>query len=194
MPRPSNIDNDELIARLAGVFQDVGYEGASMALLSQASGLQRASLYHRFPSGKQQMAEEVLRAAIDWAVAHVIGPLAGEGDVRKRWATARRGLDLLYDGGRRSCLLHMLMAPRNADGPFAEAIEAALTALVDAFAQLARDAGAPRAEAARTAQRAVALIQGSLILARGLRNPKPFRDTLAALEGELIKTKTGDTP
>ena len=64
MSRTSAIDDGELIARLSGVFRDVGYEGATLSALAAATGLQKASLYHRYPGGKQQMADEVLAAAL----------------------------------------------------------------------------------------------------------------------------------
>ncbi|MEO0971892.1 MAG: helix-turn-helix domain-containing protein, partial [Pseudomonadota bacterium] len=60
MPRPASINDDDLLDRLSSVFREVGYEEASMALLASASGLKKASLYHRFPGGKEQMAREVL--------------------------------------------------------------------------------------------------------------------------------------
>lgn len=191
MARPSSIDDEELIVRLAGVFRDVGYEGASLAMLSQATGLQRASLYHRFPGGKQQMAEEVLRTTIGWASENVIGPLTRQGDVRMRWGEARDNLEALYDDGRKSCLLNMLMSPRNAGGPFTAEIKAALEALVDAFAHLARDAGASKAEAERAGQMAVTLVQGSLILSRGLGQSKPFDDALGAAGEALLSDPRG---
>lgn len=186
MPRPASIDDAELIARLSGVFQDVGYEGASLAVLSDATGLQRASLYHRFPGGKQQMAGEVLASAIDWAVANVVAPLNAKGDLAQRLAQARANLNELYGSGSKSCLLNMLMAPRNLGGPFAPAIKSAFEALINAFAHFAREAGHRPAAARKAGERAVTLIQGSLVLARGLQNSKPFRDALNALEGELF--------
>ncbi|MBI3438521.1 MAG: TetR/AcrR family transcriptional regulator [Proteobacteria bacterium] len=186
MPRPASIDEGELIARLSGVFQDVGYEGASLAMLSDATGLQRASLYHRFPGGKQQMAEEVLATAIGWAVANIVTPLRAKGDLTQRLAQARANLNELYASGSKSCLLNMLMAPRNLSGPFAPAIKSAFEALIDAFTHFAREAGHRPSAARKAGERAVMLIQGGLVLARGLQDPKPFREALNALEQELF--------
>jgi len=64
----------EIVGRLFIVFQDKGYEGASLADLSQATGLGKSSLYHHFPRGKEQMAEAVLeqgKTFIQTAVADV---------------------------------------------------------------------------------------------------------------------------
>lgn len=184
MARPSSIEEDDLVVRLSGVFQDVGYEGASLAMLSEAAGLQRASLYHRFPGGKQQMAEAVLNSAIEWVIARVVAPLKRQGEPAERLAEARASLTELYGAGGKSCLLNMLMAPRNLDGPFAPAIKAAFKTLIDAFAHFAREAGVRDPEEA--GQRAVILIQGSLVLSRGLQDSRPFLDALNALDDELF--------
>lgn len=192
MARPASIEEGDLIVRLSGVFQDVGYEGASLAMLSEASGLQRASLYHRFPGGKQQMAETVLNAAIEWVTERVIAPLKRPGEAAERLAEARANLSELYGAGGKSCLLNMLMAPRNLEGPFAAAIRAAFEALIDAFAHFAREAGVR--DAGEAGRRAVILIQGSLVLSRGLQDPGPFRDALDALEDELFPEAAGLTP
>jgi AcrR family transcriptional regulator len=89
MPRPRSIEEDDLIGRLARVFREVGFEGASLSILAQATGLQRASLYHRFPGGKQQMAEEVLTTTGAWLEAKVLqvlsGPWARPGTGWPRW-------------------------------------------------------------------------------------------------------------
>ena len=58
MVRTATVSDVELIERLAKVFKDYGYQGASMSIIAKASGLQKASLYHRFPGGKEQMAQE----------------------------------------------------------------------------------------------------------------------------------------
>jgi AcrR family transcriptional regulator len=156
-------------------------------MLSEATGLQRASLYHRFPDGKQQMAEEVLASATQWMGEHVIAPLRREGKLAERLAEVRESLSDFYCAGSKSCLLNMLLTPRNLDGPLAPAIRSAFEALVSAFSYFAREAGVR--DARKSAQRAVALIQGSLVLSRGLQNPKLFRDALAALESELLPGK-----
>jgi TetR/AcrR family transcriptional repressor of lmrAB and yxaGH operons len=186
MARPQSIDEETLISRLAAVFRDVGYEGASLALLSEATGLQKASLYHRFPGGKRQMAEEVLTAALSWVGDNVLEPLAGEGAPKARLALVVDHLDDFYSGGRKACLLNMLAAPRTEDGPFTPAIKQAFEALLSGFAKLARDAGHAPQQARRRAERAVMILQGSLVLSRGLQSPAPFRAFLRGLPDELL--------
>jgi AcrR family transcriptional regulator len=186
MARPQSIEDDRLIAALAGVFRDQGYEGASLAALAAAAGLQKPSLYHRFPGGKAAMAAEVLDRALGWMGVHVIAVLEAPGDPAARVVAAAEALDGFYEGGARACLLNMLSAPRAGDGPFAPAIKAAFAALVAAFARPALDAGVPPRAAAARAERAVARLQGALVMARGMGDAGPFRRTLADLPREIL--------
>lgn len=192
MARPQSIDEEELLSRLGRVFRDVGYEGASVAVLSEATGLQKASLYHRYPGGKQEMAEHVLSAAMDWFGERLIAHLNGEGPPERRLAEVTKSLSTFYDGGRQACLLNVLASPRvepssNGNGPFSPAIKVAIEQLVDGFAKLARDAGLGARLARERGGRALMLVQGGLVLSRGLGSVEPFRLALKALPGELLK-------
>lgn len=187
MARPQSVDDDDLISRLSGVFRDVGYKGASLGLLADSTGLQKASLYHRFPGGKQQMAEEVITAAVSWYEVNIFAPLRGDGTPRERLAAVGQRLAEFYADGRKACLLNMLAAPPEADGPFAAAIRGAFAAIIDAFRDLASEAGHDAPEAGRRASRAVMLLHGSLVLSRGLGSCEPFHAFVASLPGELIE-------
>jgi TetR/AcrR family transcriptional regulator, lmrAB and yxaGH operons repressor len=188
MSRPRLITEDDLLARLARVFSDVGYEGASLALLAKATGLQKASLYHRFPGGKKQMADEVLAKTDVWVDANILTPLRAPGNPVDRLAIVAANLDGFYQGGTRACLLNMLSSPRIEDGPFAPAIRAAFEALIAAFADLATETGASPEAARQRAERVVMLLHGSLVLARGTGSAAPFQAVLAALPGEILGT------
>ena len=186
MARPQSIDDEDLLARLSCVFRDAGYEGASLSLLSEATGLKKASLYHRFPNGKQQMAEEVLAAALAWYQTNVLAPLRSSASPSERVAAVVRQLDEFYAGGLQACLLNMLASPRAELGPFSEAIKSAFEALISAFAAVARDAGFDARSARHRAERAVMLLQGSLVMSRGLGSTKPFKTFLSGLTDDLI--------
>ena len=43
---------EAVVERLMAVIRREGYDGASLAQLSKATGLGKGSLYHHFPSGK----------------------------------------------------------------------------------------------------------------------------------------------
>lgn len=186
MARPQSVDDARVLEQLGCVFREVGYEGASLAQLSKATGLKKASLYHRFPGGKQQMAEEVLAQALRWYEEHVFAPLKGSGTPRARLATVTANLNAFYGGGAQACLLNMLAAPRSIESPFSPAIKGAHEAVAQAFARLAREAGHSAAAARTRAERAIMLLHGSLVLSRGLASPEPFKAFLKSLPHELL--------
>lgn len=187
MARPQTTDDAALLARLAEVFRQTGFSGASLERLARESGLKKASLYHRFPGGKQQMAEQVLDASGRGFQAQVLAPLEAPGAPRARLDAALAGLERFYAGGGRSCLLNML-APRGLeDGPLADRLKGALERTVGAFAALAAEAGHPPGTARRRAMRAVMMIHGSLVVSRALGSPEPFRLMLADLPEELLR-------
>ncbi len=185
MARKALVEDDALLDRLSATFRDVGYEAASLAMLSEAAGLKKASLYHRFPGGKEQMGLEVLQEAGRWLTEHVLRPLGAEGTPRERIDEMTRELDSFYRGGKQACLLNLLSSPIGDDSPFKATIRQMFEAFVDALANLIAENGCPASVARDRAERGVALIQGSLVLARGLGSTEPFRKALAALPAEL---------
>src|SRR4029453_1864404 len=54
----------ELISILDDVFLRRGFEGPTLSVLSRACGLGKASLYHHFPGGKDEMADVLLQRAV----------------------------------------------------------------------------------------------------------------------------------
>lgn len=186
MGRRPTVDDDELIASLSRVFRDVGFEGATLSMLERATGLKKASLYHRFPDGKAQMAAEVLGAAGSWLESNVLSPLRGSQSPRTRVDALVKRLDQFYSGGRQACLLNMLSSSRIQDGPFTATIRQMFEALAEALAAVAKDAGADARTARARAERVIMLLQGSLVLSRGVGSTRPFREFLKSLPAELL--------
>ena len=49
-----------MIPVVAEVFRAHGYEGATLSVITEATGLGKGSLYHFFPGGKEELAAAVL--------------------------------------------------------------------------------------------------------------------------------------
>ena len=79
-----------------------------MAVLSQATGLQKASLYHHFPGGKNEMLETAVLATIVELERRVFRFLDTNDDAAKRIAQVLGGFEIYTNGGRRSCLLAVI--------------------------------------------------------------------------------------
>lgn len=181
MARPVSIKDDALLERLSRTFREVGYDGASVAVLAAATGLRKASLYHRFPGGKEQMARDVLSAAEAWLREHVIAPLESEGSADTRIAAVTQALERFYDGGRLSCLVNVLSSDFGCSGPFAEQVRGLAEGLISALSQALRGAGLAPSEADLKAEQVLSDLQGSLILTRVLGRTDPFDHFLQRL-------------
>lgn len=183
MPQIRKVEDDVLLERLARTFKDVGYEGASLSAISEETGLKKSSLYHRFPRGKEQMAQEVLQQVAQALDTHLFPALAGEDAPEKKMATFVQVMDGVYASGRESCLLNMLSPPRGEQGVCGEAIASTFHRLLAALGDVARQAGATGKNADLRAEEVLIALQGSLVLARGIGDPGVFTRALARLPG-----------
>jgi len=179
MPQ-SKVDDNQLLDKLTDVFRLHGYEGASLSTLSEATGLQRASLYHRFPGGKEEMAQAVLSRADDWFVSHVLAPLSEAGEPAKRVKQMAQRLDKFYNSGKFSCLLDSLSLSDTTNA-IQQHVERSFTAWLEAMTGVASEAGASTAVARRRAADALVQIQGSLVFSRVTGDGRPFKRVLTSL-------------
>ena len=136
MARTSDTPDIELIDRLTDVFRRHGFEGASLTRISEATGLKRASLYHRFPGGKAEMAEAVLSRADEWLGTHALSPLQGRGEPADRLRIMTGALSEFYGDGKHSCLLDAFsLGGENTD--IRKHVRASTVAWTDALAAVA---------------------------------------------------------
>ncbi len=178
------ITEDFLMDQLTEVFRLHGYEGASLSLIAEATGLKRASLYHRFPGGKEAMAEAVLQRADEFFVSHILAPLTGPGEPAARIQGMARRLNKFYGGGCHSCLLDSLSLGKGNDAIRLH-VERSFTAWLGALVRVARDSGLSPATAKRRAEESLIDIQGALVLARASGETKPFARVLQNLPERL---------
>ena len=104
------MSKDDMLARLMALFREKGFDGASLADISAATGLGKSSLYHHFPDGKAEMAQQVLGYLEAQLEVAIFEPLRSTGSPRKKLDRMLDALDRFYDGGKRACLLERLCA------------------------------------------------------------------------------------
>jgi TetR/AcrR family transcriptional regulator, lmrAB and yxaGH operons repressor len=184
MPRPQTVSDDELFDRLAQVFRVAGFEGASLGALAEGARLRRASLYHRFPDGKTQMAEAVM-GWVSGRFARAVEPMTSDPDVAAGIAESARRISEIYADGLLPCVLDTLTLSGAPDSIRASAAEIT-TAWIDAMAVAAERGGADAAAARRAAEDAFVRIEGSLVLARLRGDPTAFRRAIAQLPQMLL--------
>jgi len=175
---------DEVLDRIAKVFRDEGYEAASLARLSKASGLSKASLYYHFPNGKEEMAMAVIERANALFTEQVIQPLRSQASAGARIAQMLRNLDAYYCKGQESCLLGVL-AMSATPAIFHPHIKRGLLEWINALTDTLVDLGLPRRAARQRAEDTVCRVEGALLLVRGIADPGPFRRMLSLLAVQI---------
>jgi TetR/AcrR family transcriptional repressor of lmrAB and yxaGH operons len=180
-----SLPKSEIIDRLMVVFRDQGFEGASLARLSAATGLGRSSLYHYFPLGKDDMAAVVLETAGKAFAQEVLAPLNGSGLPRQRIEAAAAGLLRFYGEGRNSCLTNLFSVGAAGEG-FRAQLTRGIAAMEAAFADVAIAGGIDTVEARLRAEDALVAIQGALVLSRATGDEKVFRRIVAELTDRLL--------
>jgi AcrR family transcriptional regulator len=164
--------------RLVTVFKTYGYEGASLSLLADAVELSKASLYHHYPDGKEQIAAHALAYSGARLQRFVLAPLAGNENGRERLLQSLDGVAVYYDGDVPVCLMNSLLL---GEGRllFCEQIRGAVTAWRRELARAATDAGI--AQGMLWGEQAIERIQGALILCRVEGRRAPLEQCLEKL-------------
>jgi TetR/AcrR family transcriptional repressor of lmrAB and yxaGH operons len=174
------ISDEELLGRALELFRTFGFEGVSVKQLADATGLEKASLYYRFPGGK----DEIALAVVTWVTSGMkqilFDPLKGAGSPRRRLQSACESLRGFYAGGTKSCVFDLLSIP-GAPAELKEALRATMHAWLDSFAAVARESGLSSAQARARAEEAITRIEGSLVLSRVLGDGTAFERVLKAV-------------
>lgn len=182
---PARTNARVLTDKIAGIFREEGYDGASLSLLASRTELGKASLYHHFPGGKSEMAAAVYERVSAAFTREVLAKLAGKEPPAERLRRMVEGLDRFYDGGKRACLIDVFSVggPRAAlSGKLKDAVDY----WVAAIARTLVDAGMDRDTAMNRAEDAVIAIEGALVVARATGRTDGFVRTLDILPGRLL--------
>ncbi|SEO01345.1 transcriptional regulator, TetR family [Duganella sp. CF517] len=177
-------ERGDVVPLLAEVFRSYGYEGASLARISDGTGLGKGSIYNFFPGGKEEMAAAVLAHIDGWFRDQVFQPL-------REGADAARGVDDMFTAvgryflsGRKVCLVGVFALGHERDR-FAVKVQAYFAEWIAALASaLERGGRAPQA-ARELAEDAVGAIQGALVLARAADEPELFMRSLERMRARL---------
>ena len=184
MPAPI-LSKDQVLDRLLNTFRDRGYEGASLAELSAATGLVKSSLYHYFPGGKQDMAEQVLAHLDRQLAASLYRPLRSKQAPARKLDAMLDAIDAFYEGGRKACLLERLCASVDRTR-FRRPLRRAFAAWMDAVEAICIEAGLPKTVARARAEDFVVRIEGALIVSSGTDDRSVFARTIEGLRDSVL--------
>lgn len=189
MPAPI-LTKEEILERLMGSFRDSGFDGASLAELSAATGLGKSSLYHHFPGGKGDMARQVLEHLEATLETQMFEPLRSEASPQAKLSAMLDALSQFYEGGRRACLLERLCASVDRSS-FRRPLARTFEGWIGAVEALGREAGLPESVARRRAEDLVVRIEGALVVCAGTGDTEVFTRTVADLRASLLASASG---
>jgi AcrR family transcriptional regulator len=179
---------ERMVRSAAYLFRERGFSGTAFSDVIAHSGAPRGSIYHHFPGGKTQLAEEAVRYAGDFLNAGVRAATRDDDPV----AAVRVFLGwwrrvLVRSDFRAGCPIVAVTVESQLESRLAEAAADAFQRWEDALAAGLVAAGAAPARAARLATLIVGAVEGATILCRARRSVKPLDDVTTELE-ELIST------
>ncbi len=169
------------------VLRAKGYDGASLNDLAEASGLKKASLYHRYPGGKKDIAIGVLKYAEDWARSNVFNVLQkGSQKPETRIKTAIQNIRELYDDGEAICIIRALTT-ENGLSLFGDELKTTVEEWLAHFDQFGQELGLSKKASEELAKKTVISIQGSLVVAKAIHSKQPFLDVMKDVERAYLE-------
>jgi TetR/AcrR family transcriptional regulator, lmrAB and yxaGH operons repressor len=172
-------ERDDVIPILGEIFRRYGFEGASIARITEQTKLGKGSLYHFFPGGKEEMAEAVLGSIRGWFEDEVFLPLERE---RPEIGITRmfERVEAYFCSGRRICLLGAFALEETRDR-FAVAVRGYFERWISVLSDALCRNGMKEASAEELANDIVAGIQGAIVLSRALDDERRFSIVLKNL-------------
>jgi len=177
-------DRASAVPALAEAFREHGFEGASLTVLSQATGLGKGSLYNFFPGGKEEMMEAVLADIDHWFAERIFLPLERAEDPAQAIASMFEDVTAYFRSGRRVCLVGCL-GLNTSGAAFAVTIRDYFARWISALAQCLEVGKVPPDAARQLAEEAVSGIQGAIVLARALEDETTFHRILCRQHSTL---------
>lgn len=197
--RPRRRDSRARMIRSAVVlFRERGVDGTSFSDVIEHSGAPRGSIYHHFPGGKAQLAEEATRHIGDVITAELARVFSGDDpaesihEMAEIWAA-----DLRRSGLDAGCPI--LAAALEGDrSPGARDAAVAMFARSEQICADAFERGGMKADRARSmAALAVAAIEGAVARSRAQRSLEPLErvaDQLAELVQPDASARSSASP
>ncbi|HEY4545021.1 MAG TPA: TetR/AcrR family transcriptional regulator [Pedomonas sp.] len=157
--------NSTIVEGLINVFKHKGYDGASLSDLAAATGIAKASLYHRYPGGKPELGRTALAEAGRNFALLILKPLQTSKPAAERLAAMLDGVGAFYGTESPACLMNTLTLG-DALPLFGKDIRNTHNAWQKLIARALEELGRTEAQATDEADDMIARIQGALVLTR----------------------------
>jgi TetR/AcrR family transcriptional regulator, lmrAB and yxaGH operons repressor len=181
---------ERMVRSAASLIRSRGLNATSFSEVLTESGAPRGSIYHHFPLGKEQLAEDAIRWTSERVLAHLrAGASATAPDVLKRFIAMWRQV-VVSSAGTAGCVVAGVAIDTDAtEAGQIDVVRSTFRSWVKLLAEQLEAVGVPSARAAPIALATVAGMEGALILCRAEGNAKPL-DTVAEELMRLLPPET----
>jgi AcrR family transcriptional regulator len=172
-----------MVRSAASLIRTRGVSATSLSDVLADSGAPRGSIYHHFPSGKEQLAGDAIRWTSDRVLAH---------QRSCRAKTAAGVLDCFIDmwrqvvvtsGGTAGCVVAgVAIDTTPSDRALIDIVRATFRSWVDLLTEQLAAVGVPARRASRIALATVAGMEGALILCRAEGDSAPLETVASELK------------
>lgn len=171
----TNDSRERMVRSAASLIRSRGMTATSFSEVLADSGAPRGSIYHHFPEGKKQLAEDAIRWTSDRVLAHLrAGTAVTAPDVLRRFIGMWRQV-VLASGGTAGCVVAGVAIDTVAgEAGQIDVVRATFRSWVALLAEQLEAVGVPSDRAARIAIATVAGMEGALILCRAEGDVKPL--------------------
>ncbi|WP_019630740.1 TetR/AcrR family transcriptional regulator [Actinomadura atramentaria] len=175
---------ERMVRSAAYLFRERGYSGTGFRDVIAHSGAPRGSIYHHFPGGKVQLAEDAVRYAGEFLNAGIEAAVEGRDAATAVDAFTGWWRQVLVKSEfRAGCPVAAVTVESHDEAPqLAAAAARAFDRWADTLATGLANAGVPDDRAARLARLIVASVEGATILCRAHRSVDPLDDVVRELK------------
>ncbi len=172
-----------MVRSAASLIRTRGVSATSFSDVLAESGAPRGSIYHHFPKGKEQLAEDAIRWTADRVLAHqrtcrATTPAGVLDCFIEMW----RQVVLASDGSAGCVVAGVAIDTDAADRARMDVVRATFRSWVDLLAEQLVAVGVPARRASRVAVSTVAGMEGALILCRAEGQIGPLETVAAELK------------
>jgi TetR/AcrR family transcriptional regulator, lmrAB and yxaGH operons repressor len=187
----ANNSRARMVRSAASLISTRGVSATSLADVLADSGAPRGSIYHHFPEGKAQLAEDAIRWTSERVLAHQRTCPATTPSEVLRWFIEMWRQVVRTSRGVSGCVVAGVAIDTVAGEPgLIDVVRSTFRSWVDLLTEQLEAAGVPADRAAPIALATVAGMEGALILCRAEGNTKPL-DIVAEQLLRLLPRRTG---
>lgn len=175
-----------MVRSAAKLIRSRGLSATSFSDVLEDSGAPRGSIYHHFPEGKQQLAEEAIRATNEGVLARLRDDsTTTPAEVLGRFVALWRHV-VIASNARAGCVVAGVAIDTDVyESGQMDLVRATFRSWVEALAEQLTRTGLEADRSAKVATAAVAAMEGALILCRAEGGPGPL-DTVGGQLLELV--------